>query len=81
MNEANIDGLVGRHYASKSKNIARIERIGEGAIRAVWMWPPSEADQVEFQSWVEGILGPINVTKNVGRDSEAEEYSKWRTRA
>lgn len=63
-----------------SDNVARVERIGEDALRVVWRTPPSQSDIDEFTRFVEGVIGPINPTISRGIENEADAYSEWKRR-
>lgn len=78
MSIANIDSLIGRSFISKSNNTCKIQKIGEGAIRAFWKTKPTLQDKNEFNNWAESILGNINLTESIGKKNETKNYLKWK---
>jgi hypothetical protein len=76
---ASIDHLVGRHFVSTSDNVARIERIGPGALRVVWRTEATEAERNEFEAWFNALMDdPVHITRNIGKETEAEAYARWK---
>jgi hypothetical protein len=72
----NIDPLIGRHFVSKSNNIARIKKLGDGAMRVTWKNKPTNSDKNEFEMFVESVIGPIEAT--TCDENGEEEYHKWK---
>lgn len=80
---ADISGLVGRSFAAESNNVARMQRIRDGALRADWKQKPSAADKAELEAWLIDVLDvPVNLTVNLtvhsGRKTEAEAVARWK---
>lgn len=78
---ANIDSLAGRHFVSKSGNVAYVRRLAHGAIRVDWDdFPQSAEDEAEFVAWAESVLGvDLNPTHHRSNDKrlEAEAVRRW----
>lgn len=75
--QAPVDGMKGRHFVSKAGNVCRIRKLADDALRITWRMKPSDEDIGEFEVWIMGILGPLNITTCRGREREAEELEKW----
>lgn len=73
-----ISPLLGRHFVAKSNNCARFQKLAAGAIRCTWTWEASSDDIAEVEQWAESILGPLEVTRNIGKTTEAENLKIWK---
>lgn len=80
---ANLDPLVGRHYVTRSGNVATISRIGKAAIRINWSrWPYSPEDMEEFGEWASSVVGvnlKATVVKATTDEQESEALRQWKS--
>lgn len=78
---AEIQFLIGRHFAATSGNVCQIQKIGPGAIRAYWQRQETACDRKEFEDWVQSVLAvPLELTVNIGEETEKEAYQRWKAR-
>lgn len=77
-----INSLVGRHFVSKSGNVARVSRLGDGAARVTWRIKATAADIEEFEAWALAIIAragfETQITRAIGIENEAPALAKWK---
>jgi hypothetical protein len=78
---ASIDLLVGARHVTKRGNVVQVEKIGDGALRALYRDRPTPGDIDEFEAFVRSVLeslGPVRITRSIGRAAEAGNYEAWK---
>ena len=69
--------LYGLEFVAKSGNRGTFHRLEDGAVRFIWKRRPLAIERVELEAWVSSLLD-VDITSNVGIETEAEALAKWR---
>ncbi len=86
MEPADISGLVGRSYVTRSGLHCIVRKIGPGAVRVVWQGPRrpvSQADYDEVHAWAVSVLESVaglKIDLTVCKDDreESARYAEWK---